>query len=162
VAEIADKARSRLDKVIVGGIEEQPGLPDGYFDCIVFNDVLEHLVDPWTVLRSIKVKLKSGGCVVASIPNVRHFSNLRQLILEKEWRYMDCGVLDRTHLRFFTEKSIRRMFEDCGYNLCSIDGIVERPFPWTLGLLNRILFNSLRDTEYLQFACVATVAKTTG
>jgi hypothetical protein len=65
-------------------------------------------------------------------------------------------------LRFFTEKSIRRMFEDCGYNLCSIDGIVERPFPWTLGLLNRILFNSLRDTEYLQFACVATVAKTTG
>ncbi len=113
--EIANKARYLLDDVIVGDIEEKIDvLPSAYFDCIVLADVLEHLRFPEAVLQKLNRTLKDTGTIVASIPNVRHWSVLRPL-LEGDWNYEDAGILDRTHLRFFTRKSILKIFADSGY-----------------------------------------------
>lgn len=113
--EIANKAKYLLDDVIVGDIEEKIDvLPSAYFDCIVLADVLEHLRFPEAVLQKLNRTLKDTGTIVASIPNVRHWSVLRPL-LEGDWNYEDAGILDRTHLRFFTRKSILKIFADSGY-----------------------------------------------
>lgn len=85
-----------------------------FFDYIIFGDVLEHLHDPSKVLLDLKKFLKKDGFVVASIPNVMHYSVIRGL-LNGNWTYEDAGLLDRTHLRFFTFNEIKRMFINTGY-----------------------------------------------
>lgn len=84
------------------------------FDYIIFADVLEHLSDPWEALQNIKKYLKDDGYILASIPNVMHHSIIRDLI-NGNWTYKDSGLLDRTHLRFFTLKEIIKMFKASGY-----------------------------------------------
>lgn len=114
--EMAHEARAVLDDVIVGSVDDKAGnLPAGYFDCIVLADVLEHLQDPGSVLRKLKLALKEHGTIVASIPNVRHWSVVKPL-LEGRWNYEDAGILDRTHLRFFTKDSMIRLLTDAGYS----------------------------------------------
>ena len=95
---------------------EQFQLPVGFegFDCIVFADVLEHLNDPWGTLARYLQWLKPGGYVVASIPNVRNIALLFNLIVRGRWRYEDSGLLDRTHLRFFTRREIMDLFSATG------------------------------------------------
>ncbi len=110
-------AEKNLDRIIIGDIEKID-LPfkNEYFDCIIFADVLEHLYDPWLVLKKITPYLKTGGCVLASIPNVQHWSIFMKLIRGK-WDYEDEGILDNTHIRFFTKKTMKRMFEDAGFEI---------------------------------------------
>jgi GT2 family glycosyltransferase len=85
-----------------------------FFDYIIFGDVLEHLYDPSKVLLELKKFLKKDGFILASIPNVMHYSVIRGL-LNGNWTYEDAGLLDRTHLRFFTYNEIRRMLISTGY-----------------------------------------------
>lgn len=143
-----------IDKFIQGDIASTiDQLPDSYFDCIVFNDVLEHLYDPETILLKMKSKLKSKGIIVCSIPNVRFVHNLKNLLLKKEWKYEDDGILDRTHIRFFTIKSIREMFHKLDYQIIRIEGL--KPAKSALmPLLNILSFKYFDDIRYLQFACV--------
>lgn len=98
------------------GDVEQVQLPDGIepFDCIVFADVLEHLKDPWGTISRYMQWLRPDGYVVASIPNVRNIALLYNLIVRGRWRYEDSGLLDRTHLRFFTRQEINDMFSAAG------------------------------------------------
>lgn len=155
--EAAEKAAGRLDKVFTGDIESGvlASLPAGYFDCVVFNDVLEHLRDPWKALSLIRETLAKGGVVVASIPNVRYFKTLKALLLHKKWEYANAGVLDKTHLRFFTSHSIRDMFEGCGYKITTLEGINQSAPSLKYHLFNILLMNTLNDSRFLQFACVA-------
>lgn len=88
--------------------------PGEFFDYIIFGDVLEHLHNPWETLKKIKRYLKSGGFILASIPNVAHYSVIKGL-LNGNWTYQEAGILDRTHLRFFTLNEIDKMFEQAGY-----------------------------------------------
>src|SRR4029079_574396 len=82
------------------------------FDCVVFNDVLEHMVDPWGALAAAGDILGGPRVVVASIPNVRNAAAVIQpLVLRGRWDYSDYGILDHTHLRFFTRSTIIEMFE---------------------------------------------------
>lgn len=99
----------------IGDVEDF-SLPEGveHFDCIVFADVLEHLRDPWTTLRRYQQWLKPGGVIVASIPNVRNLALLYNLVVRGRWRYEDHGLLDRTHLRFFTRTEINELFSTAG------------------------------------------------
>ncbi len=129
-------------------------LPDKYFDCIVFNDVLEHMADPYIILEKIKNKLSNNGVIVCSIPNVRHVRVLRDLLFKKQWEYQDAGILDRTHLRFFTKKSIISMFNNLNYELKVIKGIQATKF-WMFLPINIITFGFFSDSRYIQFACVA-------
>ncbi|WP_326514720.1 glycosyltransferase [Clostridium intestinale] len=87
---------------------------ENYFDYIIFADVLEHLYDPWLVLKNIKRYLKDNGKIIASIPNVMHYSVIRDLI-NGNWTYRESGILDKTHMRFFTFNEIVDMFNRCGY-----------------------------------------------
>ena len=152
----AKAAESRLTKVLSESVEEAlPKLPDHAFDFIVFNDVLEHLVDPWALLRMLTVKLTAGGGVVASIPNIRHYPVLKQILQEADFRYAEYGVLDRTHLRFFTKKSIERLFEDSGYKVQRIDGIRGSAFPWKIGVLNFFCRGAFDDSRFERFAILA-------
>ena len=94
------------------GDVEQVNLPDDIedFDCIVFADVLEHLRDPWGTLTRYLQRLKPGGYVVASIPNVRNIALLYNLVVRGKWHYEESGLLDHTHLRFFTRREIMVLF----------------------------------------------------
>ncbi|WP_435922714.1 glycosyltransferase [Paenibacillus sp. DYY-L-2] len=95
---------------------EKEGLsyPDNFFDYIIFGDVLEHLYDPWKVLTRIKRYLKPEGKVIASIPNIMHYSVIDSL-LKGSWTYTNAGLLDRTHIRFFTLQEIQKMMLQTGY-----------------------------------------------
>ncbi len=90
-------------------------------DALILGDILEHLRDPWKVLKSLSSYVKPGGQVLASIPNVQHWSVILNL-LRGEWRYEDDGLLDRTHLRFFTLESIKEMFASAGLQTFDIRG----------------------------------------
>lgn len=88
--------------------------PIDFFDYVIFADVLEHLYDPWSVLRHIKKYLKKDGKLIVSIPNVMHYSVIRGL-LNGTWTYTDSGLLDKTHVRFFTLTEIDTMLKEAGY-----------------------------------------------
>ena len=147
IPEIADKARGSLDQVIVGDIEilvRELSFAPETFDYLIAGDVLEHLKDPWCVLAMLRRFLKLGGHVIASIPNIRHWRILRDLIFQGEWQYGDADILDKTHLRFFTKKSIVQMFKSCGYEVLRIEpgwvGQKSRFMNWfTLGLFEEFL-----------------------
>jgi GT2 family glycosyltransferase/2-polyprenyl-3-methyl-5-hydroxy-6-metoxy-1,4-benzoquinol methylase len=113
----AELARSRAERVIVGDAEQldyELELGDERFEVILFADVLEHLREPSAVLRRVRPLLATGGSIVASIPNVAHGS-VRVALLGGEFRYNPYGLLDDTHLRFFTRDSVLSLFEDAGY-----------------------------------------------
>lgn len=93
---------------------------DGY-DAIIFADVLEHLPDPVPVLRRARALLRQpSGTLVLSLPNIRHLSVLFGLIVRGDWEYQPAGILDRTHLRFFTTKSARRLLTETGYSTVAL------------------------------------------
>ncbi len=114
--EIAEIAKTKLDKVITGNIENL-NLPFGknYFDYILVGDVLEHLNNPWETLRNLNYFLENEGYIISSIPNIRNWTIIKNLIVRGEWKYSNAGILDRTHLRFFTKKSIIELFENSGF-----------------------------------------------
>ena len=91
----AARAAARLDRVWNAPVEAALAeIPEESFDCIIAADVLEHLVDPWTVLAQLRARLVPGGVLVASIPNVGHWEVVRDL-LEGRWQYTSDGLLDR-------------------------------------------------------------------
>ncbi len=116
--EAAERAVSRLSAVRTGDAEKLD-IGEDKIDCLVYGDVLEHMADPWSVLARHAACLRDGGQVVACIPNVQHWSVIISL-LAGQWRYQDEGLLDRTHLRFFTLESIRELFAGAGLTIIEI------------------------------------------
>jgi 2-polyprenyl-3-methyl-5-hydroxy-6-metoxy-1,4-benzoquinol methylase len=150
------------DFYLEGPIEDSISkLSAGAFDCIVLNDVLEHLVDPLNVLSHLTPLLSPNGRIVGSIPNVLHWSVLIALLVKRDWKYEDFGVLDKTHLRFFTRKSIVRMFEDAGLQIERMVGINGRIGAKDFALLT-ISLGFLRESVPLQWAVVAKSGTTSG
>ncbi|OYY94863.1 MAG: hypothetical protein B7Y41_04715 [Hydrogenophilales bacterium 28-61-23] len=128
------------------------------FDCLIMNDVLEHLRDPWGTLKKMMAYLAPGGYVVASLPNIRYYSVVKDLLINRQWRYAENGVLDKTHIRFFTDKTIRDMFQGVNVEILTLNGINGTKFPWKFGLLNLLLANALDDMRYMQFALLGRKA----
>jgi 2-polyprenyl-3-methyl-5-hydroxy-6-metoxy-1,4-benzoquinol methylase len=153
---IAGRASAVIDRVLVGDADERIAeVPDSHFDVIVCNDVLEHLVDPLRTLVTLRRKLRPAGVVVASIPNIRYAPALSRILFQRDFPKDDEGIFDRTHLHFFTRKSIVRMFENAGYTLHRIDGI--NPHYGPLAALFTVLSLGYgADSFYLQYACVAS------
>ncbi|MFD2725593.1 class I SAM-dependent methyltransferase [Hyunsoonleella rubra] len=152
--EHGEKAKKILDKVFIGECESFiEELPNDYFDVIYFNDVLEHLVDPYWVLEKIKDKLSENGVIISSIPNMRYHSALKKLVLNKTWEYEEHGIMDKTHLRFFTGKSIANMYKNLGYKIVTHKGINKtksiKPYLYNIPFL----FTAM-DMRYLQYATV--------
>ncbi len=152
--ESALKANAKLSKVLIGDINELiKDIPDSYFDAVVFNDVLEHLVDPFEVLLKMKKKLAPEGVIVCSLPNIRYIVTLKRLLINKQWKYEDSGIMDKTHLRFFTLNSIKYMFKSLNFEILKIEGINSINL-WFVPLLIIITFGYFSDTKYQEFACV--------
>lgn len=158
--ELAEKAavhaRERLDEVVVANIESDV-LPfeRRRFDCLVCNDVLEHLVDPWGSLKQLSEFVRPGGFVVASIPNVRFSEVVKDLVFRKRCEYQCEGVLDRTHLRFFTKSTIGSLIGSAGLEVIRLEGINPIKYAWRLQLLNVALLGGLDDMRYPQYGCLA-------
>jgi 2-polyprenyl-3-methyl-5-hydroxy-6-metoxy-1,4-benzoquinol methylase len=157
------EAEECLDRVVNAEFSESLTLPKRAFDAVVFNDVLEHMINPWGILQFTQQLLTEKGVVLASIPNIRHFPTLWRLVVRKEWRYEDAGTLDQTHLRFFTRKTVEELFAASGYQITSITGI-NAHFNNVSGdgrlwhyfkLLNALTLGYLNDTSFLQYAVLA-------
>jgi SAM-dependent methyltransferase len=119
VPEAAAEASQWLDCVATADIETGLPFASESFDAIVFADLLEHLIDPWRVLREATTLLAPGGVIVASVPNVQNLDVLRRL-LRGRWDYRERGILDRGHLRFFTLETIRDLFTQSGLTITHV------------------------------------------
>jgi len=138
----AARARSACVEVLVGGIEDlaiRARLPRGV-DAVVLADVLEHLTDPAEALAFVRELLAPGGVVVASIPNIAHWSARRE-VARGRFTYAEHGLFDRTHLRFFTRATARELATGAGYEV-----IEETPAPGALPL-ERVARGRLGGTD---------------
>jgi 2-polyprenyl-3-methyl-5-hydroxy-6-metoxy-1,4-benzoquinol methylase len=155
----AEIAKTKLNKVLVGFYNEvEDKIPDSYFDLVIANDVIEHIEQPWDFLQSLKKKMTRNASLVISIPNVRYYDNLRELLRRKDWEYKDCGILDITHLRFFTEKSIIRLLNENGFEIEKMQGINPvkvRKRDLLKYWLAKFIFG--RDIKFLQFGVRAKI-----
>lgn len=160
VAAAAAEAKKVLDTVVSGNVENMdfPFAPS-HFDCIVCADVLEHLADPWTALGRLKLLLKPRGCFVASIPNIGHHRVIRGL-LKGQWRYTQSGILDRTHLRFFTLEGIQSLFEDNSLRIEAVDRKISAGL--NVKLLNLLLLGAIKESLVFQYIIKASHAPSAG
>jgi 2-polyprenyl-3-methyl-5-hydroxy-6-metoxy-1,4-benzoquinol methylase len=149
----ADQARLYYKEVIVGDVAGNI-LPfgKGFFDCIIYGDVLEHLADPWKVLQAHREILSDDGSIICSIPNIRYYRILGSLIFKGRWDYTRLGILDRTHLRFFTLKTIEDMFREAGYEVKRV--IKKKRCGKIMRLLNTLLLGGLIDFLVIQYRIV--------
>jgi 2-polyprenyl-3-methyl-5-hydroxy-6-metoxy-1,4-benzoquinol methylase len=128
--EMARHASLYCDRIITGDIEQidfDKTFVQDRFDTILFGDVLEHLKDPQAILHQVRGILRPKGYVVASIPNVAHGS-VRFSLLRGMFPYSDEGILDRTHLRFFTYQTLIEMFDQAGFCITKIIRVTMNPF----------------------------------
>jgi len=143
--EAAYEAKKVLDKVINSDAAKSlDDIPDEYFDCIILFDILEHLLDPSALLCALKNKLSDKGIIIASIPNIRYYRTFVELVLHGNWDYKDHGILDRTHLRFFTYKSIVKMLKLLNFEILVMEGI-HPTSSRTFKILNTVLLYSISD-----------------
>ncbi|HYF46456.1 MAG TPA: class I SAM-dependent methyltransferase [Acidimicrobiales bacterium] len=117
VERAADEARSVLDRVVVGRFPEVVPELGRTFDVVVFNDVLEHLVDPWAALEATHSLVADGGAVVASVPNVRNWRTIIDLVRHGRWEHEAAGIHDADHLRWFTRRTLVEAFERTGWRV---------------------------------------------
>lgn len=158
---VAEAAINHVDHVAVGDIESMEWPFAGkLFDCIILGDVLEHLRDPWCVLRTLSNLLPSGGQVIASLPNVQFYGVSLPLLFGGQWTYTEEGILDRTHLRFFTRRTAVALISGTGL---AIRKVSANYGPKRL-LFNRLslgIFRNLLARQYLIHAYKAEQPTTT-
>lgn len=155
--EIAQRARERFDEVIVGSIEDENlPLSAGHFDLIVCGDVLEHLANPWKTLAYLWRLASSRGKLLVSIPNVRFARVIYQLVVAGDFPYAPVGVLDRTHLRFFTRKSFAHALLDSKWRPLRWS---KTPFNLKQRILNALTLGMFRDFLTPQHYVVAEKAE---
>jgi 2-polyprenyl-3-methyl-5-hydroxy-6-metoxy-1,4-benzoquinol methylase len=119
--EAARQAQTGLRRVWMGSLDsvaEQVPWPE--YDLVILADVLEHLVDPWAALRLIAARTPPRCRLLLSVPNVRHYKVSLPLLFRGEFRYADAGIMDRTHLHFFTRGSLEEILRDCGWKVLAV------------------------------------------
>lgn len=121
------EAKKNLDKAMVMDVEKDKLPFKEKFDVLIFSDILEHLVYPEEVLKKFKKHLKKDGLIAAAIPNVANLKIRLQLLLGR-WEYQELGILDKTHLRFFTQKTTRELFTNCNLRIIQEDCSPEFAF----------------------------------
>ena len=111
-----------VDKFIQADVAdiETVGLPENYYDLIICGDIFEHVFDPWKVASVARQLLTNDGILICSIPNIRFFKTMKKIFLDGDFKYEKEGILDLTHIRFFTRKNVLELFNRAGYKLISI------------------------------------------
>jgi SAM-dependent methyltransferase len=133
IEEVAREAAPYLTHTLVGDIGNAETLSaidkvrgNRLFDVLILGDVIEHLHDPWQVLSELRKWMADGGIGVACIPNVSHWSVLLQQ-LHGRWDYTDEGLLDKTHLRFFTLETAIELFRQSGWSVLDVGARIMMP-----------------------------------
>ena len=157
----AENARSVLDQVWCGDLEAtsfETAIAPASLDVILCLDVLEHLVDPWTVVKRLSPLLKTDGRLIISIPNIRNWKFIRKLLMNGDFHYRDAGLLDRTHLRFFVRDTAIELAEAGGLKV----SYAGNAHPWKPLDMRNILYHismcGLEDLMIKQFMIVAKPA----
>lgn len=156
----AERARRVCERVYVGDLEEfDVDELEGMYDVLLFGDTLEHLADPVTVLRHLRTHLSPTGTLVVSVPNVANWA-IRLSLLAGRFRYTDRGILDRTHLRFYTQTTLVEMLETAGFRAQSVVGTVPVPLvkSETLGRIAHRIGNLRPSLFAYTFIVTATPA----
>lgn len=111
-------ARKKINMVIEGDIEDEKtlGKISGTFDIIYASALIEHLKNPWEALQKWKKYLKKNGSLIITTSNIAHWS-IRLQLLKGKFEYQQYGILDNTHLRFFTTETFQKLVVDCGYTI---------------------------------------------
>jgi len=119
---VIEAAGQRLDRVIQADIEKaELDVEEGSVDFVLLADVIEHLTDPWRAIQKLERYLKPNGLMLISVPNLQHWRNILNLILGR-WDYTSSGMMDITHLRFFTKRTIQKLLVEAGFKLLKIQG----------------------------------------
>lgn len=148
INEAAVEIAKHITRAEYGNIDELKTPFQERFDYIIFGDVLEHLRHPKEVISMCRGLLNEGGYIIASIPNVMHISVLEELI-EGRFRYQDVGLLDRTHIHFFTYYEIMNLFHDAGYTVEDINGIIFDISDREQAIMETLLGLSDRTEEWM-------------
>jgi len=155
VDDAANQARTLLDQLYQINVSSELSEIEhelSSVDVILLLDILEHLVEPWDLLDSIHDLITKNVEIIVSIPNVRNFKVLLPLIFKGTWTYTNSGILDRTHLRFFTKKSMEDMFLRSGYEVIQVKPTgpihfrsVKSKAGYVMCLLNMLAFGKLQE-----------------
>lgn len=147
VADHVEDSLAEIDLVLCGDLEESAFIDTiiaaGPFDTILCLDILEHLRDPWTVVNNLATALAAGGAIVISVPNVNNRGILMPLLVRGKWELTDQGLLDRTHLRWFTKQSLIAMVKQSGLVVERVEPTMISRDRWisrlSIGLLERFV-----------------------
>ncbi len=152
-ADAARLASTRLDRVIFADVEKIDFLKEALvpesFDYIICGDVLEHLRDPWYQLERLLILLKVGGKLIVSLPNIRYYGVLFPLMFNDDFTYQAAGILDRTHLRFFTKSSSEKMLKSAGLTNLKLKSLMNKRRDKLLNLLSAGLLSGLVSPQWL-------------
>lgn len=155
----AEVASTRLERVLHGDAAKTlDDLPDGYFDLVCMNDVIEHLMWPEEFLNRLRTKLSPSALIFCSIPNIRQYRLLWNLLQHQDFEYTDGGLLDRTHIRFFTRKTILSMLDRAGYEPVSVVGWGTTK-SWKFKILNALTLWHSNDMQHSHFYILAKAVR---
>lgn len=112
---------SEFEQFIIGNIEElEFSFEEEIFDVIICGDVLEHLINPYEIVLKLKKYMKKDALFIASIPNIRYWRVLKEIVFDGDFKYVEAGILDKTHLRFFCKKNMKELFKKSGLDIQDI------------------------------------------
>lgn len=142
-----------VDRFIFGNIEElELSEFENYFDLILLPDVLEHLIDPKKVLDKLNKTLKNDGCIIVSMPNIRHYSALYKIFFKGDFSYEESGIFDYTHLRFYCRKNIKELLESSNFTVIkqvsSIKNYEGKSITKIINLLTLGIFEEFFSYQY--------------
>ena len=157
LVDLSQASRPGIDRFYLADIEDETfALETEYFDVILCGDVIEHLRDPWRVMKRLSDWLKGGGVLIASIPNLREKSLLKKIVLRGDFSYIDCGTLDRSHLRFFCKRNMLELLEGAGLKVVRVASDLDpkkptHPRVWQ----NKVTFGVFEEFFVTQYYFVA-------
>ena len=160
--EMAAEAEPKIDFAMQGNIEEMLNDKNAFihkekYDIVMFLDVLEHLFDPWRISEFFKNRLNEDGLIVGSVPNMGNYNVSKKLLLNN-FQYEPSGILDQTHIRFFTLNSLEKMIEEAGLEIVHLERHKKRTI---IGKIFDTVFSlfGLKQLFVWQFYFIARVKK---
>jgi 2-polyprenyl-3-methyl-5-hydroxy-6-metoxy-1,4-benzoquinol methylase len=153
----SNQRHAAIDKLIIGNVEYMElNLPENYFDAIICGDVLEHLIDPWAVVKKIVRFLKKDGVIIVSAPNLREYRILSQIVFKGDFSYTKAGIMDKTHLRFFCKKNLIELLDTPALKVEQVASNIDTyPATTKTKIFNALTFNLFYDFFVTQFYLVA-------
>jgi SAM-dependent methyltransferase len=151
----ARQAMKFYENVYIADIEDLCLDYDKHFDIVICGDILEHLKDPLKTLTRIHKWLKDDGLLICSFPNIRYWRIIRDLMLRGEWKYTTSGIMDQTHLRFFTVRSFKRILNEASFDVVRVN--IRLPGGPRQAMFNRVTLGLFK--EFLGFQIVLSARK---